>query len=159
MVIESEISSFEVLCGHSYSLPCFYLLYGYLSTIINIYTLLRRLAAEAATIKVIPGIVMIRAIRVVRGCYSRFFVVAELQHDAAGIGVIGGETVQLEVGAEGIDAHGGVGPVELVPGTEIELGVVALRADDQRIYYRRRSLPCNRYGPCALNWRDREYFR
>ena len=78
----------------------------YLLTIINIYALLGRLAAEAAAIKVIPCVVMIRAIRVVRGCYSRFFVVAEFQHDAAGVGVIGGEAVQLEVGSASIVATG-----------------------------------------------------
>ena len=109
------------------------MLYGYLFTIINIYTVLRRLAAEAAAIKVIPCVVMIRAIRVLRGCYSRFFVVAEFQHDAAGVGVIGGEAVQLEVGAASIDVHGVVGPVERVVGTEIELGVVALRGDEDRV--------------------------
>lgn len=61
------------------------MLYDYLFTIINIYTLLRRLSAEWAAIKVIPCVLMIRAIRVICGCYSRFFVVAEVEHDAAGV--------------------------------------------------------------------------
>lgn len=82
------------------------MLNDYLFTIINIYTLLRRLSAEWAAIKVIPCVLMIRAIRVICGCYSRFFVVAEVEHDAAGVGVIGGEAVQLEVGSASIVATG-----------------------------------------------------
>ena len=97
--------------------------------VVDEQTLCRRLATQAATVDGVPcvGRLLSQAGGVGGEADACCFLVAEVYDKSpdGGCGVAGGDAIELEVGAEGVDGALYTWPVELVLSAEVEAAFVA----------------------------------